>query len=210
MPIIDQSIEHYAHECTRAEPPLLQRLIDETHRVMKNPGMLTGRVEGRLLKLLVQLSGAKRVLEIGMFTGYSALSMAEGLPDDGTLITCDIDPKAKEVAARYFRDSPHGRKIEIRIAPALETIASLPGPFDLVFIDADKGNYVRYYQAIIDKVRSGGLVAIDNALRGGKVLAPTDDDTAVIDRLNRLIAADERVENSLMTVRDGLNLVRKR
>ncbi|MBA2480472.1 MAG: class I SAM-dependent methyltransferase [Planctomycetes bacterium] len=210
MDFIDKAVERYAHDRTRAEPDLLQRLSEETYRTMRWPGMLCGRLEGRLLKLLVQLTGATRVLEIGMFTGYSALSMAEGMPDDGRLITCDIDPIAKEVAERYFAQSPHGRKIEVRLGPALATIASLRGPFDLVFIDADKENYVHYYRAVVDLVRPGGLIAIDNALWSGKVIAPADRETAIIDELNRLIEADSRVENVLVTIRDGLHLARKR
>ncbi|MBA3710350.1 MAG: class I SAM-dependent methyltransferase [Planctomycetes bacterium] len=210
MDFIDKAVEGYARDRSRAEPELLQRLTDETYASMKWPGMLCGRLEGRLLKLLVQLIGAKRVLEIGMFTGYSALSMAEGLPDDGRLITCDIDPVAKAFAERYVAESEHGRKIEIRLGPALDTIATLSGPFDLVFIDADKENYVNYYQAVVPMVRSGGLIAIDNALWSGKVVAPADRETRVIDELNRLIADDQRVENVLLTIRDGLHLARKR
>jgi caffeoyl-CoA O-methyltransferase len=210
MDFIDKAVERYAYDRTRAEPELLRQLTDETYRTMKWPGMLCGRLEGRLLKLLVQLAGAKRVLEIGMFTGYSALSMAEGLPEDGRLVTCDIDPAAKAFAEGYVARSPHGRKIEIRLGPALETIATLPGPFDLVFIDADKENYVAYYRAVIDKVRPGGLIAIDNALWSGKVVSPPDRETAIIDELNRIIEADERVDNVLLTIRDGLHLARKR
>lgn len=209
MELTPRAIESYCHDRTSPEPELLRELIAETHRAMRHPGMLTGRLEGRLLKQLITISGARRVLEIGMFTGYSALSMAEGLPDDGTLITCDVDPAAKAIAERFFARSPHGRKIEIRLAPALETIATLPGPFDFVFIDADKANYANYYRAVIGKVRTGGLIAIDNTLWHGEVLAPKEADAIIIDSLNREIETDARVENVLIPVRDGLHLVRK-
>jgi caffeoyl-CoA O-methyltransferase len=209
--IVDAAIEAYAAKRTKPEPEILTRLTAETYRTMSSPGMLTGRLEGRLLKILVTLSGARRVLEIGTFTGYSALSMAEALPEDGTLITCDVNPRHTALAQRYFDESPHGKKISIRLAPALETLAVLDGPFDLVFIDADKGNYERYYEAVIDKVRIGGLVVVDNTLWSGKVLdAQPDEETRTIDALNRRIADDPRVENVLLTVRDGVQVVVRR
>lgn len=210
MELINPAIESYAHDLTQAEPELLQELAAETHARMALAQMLTGRLEGRFLKLLVQLSGAKRILEIGMFTGYSALSMAEALPDEGRLITCDIDPVAEAFARRYFARSPHGHKIELRMGPALDTIATLSGSLDLVFLDADKENYLAYYEAVLPRLRSGGLLVIDNALWSGRVLRPEDEESRVIDALNRRIAQDERVENVLLTLRDGVNLVRKR
>jgi caffeoyl-CoA O-methyltransferase len=176
---------------------------------MDAPQMLTGRLEGRLLKLLAALCGAERVLEIGTFTGYSALSMAEGLPDDGRIITCEIEKAHAAMAQRYFDRSPHGKKIEIRLGPALETLASLTGPFDLAFIDADKGNYPAYYERSVELVRPGGLILVDNTLWSGQVLNPQDAESKAIDALNRRIAADARVENVLLTVRDGLQVVRK-
>jgi caffeoyl-CoA O-methyltransferase len=160
--------------------------------------------------MLVRLAGARRVLEIGMFTGYSALMMAEGLPDDGRLITCDVDPKAIEMASRYFAESPHGHKIEVRMGPALDTIKSLEGPFDMVFIDADKGNYSNYYDACMPMVRPGGLIAADNVLWSGRVLAPEDDDTRSIVAFNEKVQSDPRVENVCLTVRDGVMLAWKR
>src|SRR4051812_31621969 len=162
--IVPEPLESYAAEQTDVPSPLMQRLREETFARVKNPQMQTGRLEGTFLKLLVRIAQARRVLEIGMFTGYSALSMAEGLPEDGELITCDVDPVVEEVARRYFQESPHGRKITIRMGPALETIASLKGPLDLVFIDADKANYSRYYDAVFPLVRSGGLIVADNTL----------------------------------------------
>jgi caffeoyl-CoA O-methyltransferase len=210
MDIVTPAIERYAAAHTRPEPALLEELAEETRRTRSDHGMLCGRLEGRLLKLLVQLLQARRVLEIGLFTGYSALSLAEGLPEDGELISCDIDPRAGEFARRYFARSPHGAKIAVRIAPALETLRTLAPPFDLVFIDADKENYPLYYRAAIDLLRPGGVVAIDNTLWSGRVLAPVDASDRAIAALNQEILADQRVENVLLTVRDGLQLVRKR
>jgi caffeoyl-CoA O-methyltransferase len=214
MDIIDKDVEGYAYERTRSEPELLRRLSDETYATMEWPTMLTGRLEGRLLKLLAALSGARRVLEIGTFTGYSALSMAEGLPDGGKVITCEIDPRNAVFAQRYLDASPHGRKVEIRIGPALETLAVLrsgggDGGFDLAFIDADKSNYPAYYEQALELVRAGGLIVVDNTLWSGQVLHPEDEESRAIDTLNRRIAGDSRVENVLLTIRDGVQLVRK-
>ncbi|HSE98366.1 MAG TPA: class I SAM-dependent methyltransferase [Blastocatellia bacterium] len=207
---IDEAIENYAHDHTRQESELFQRLQKETFDRMAYPQMQVGRIEGQFLKMLVRLAGARRVLEIGMFTGYSALMMAEGLPEDGRLFTCDIDPKAEEMARRYFAESPHGHKIEIRMGPALETIATLEGPFDMVFIDADKSNYSNYYEATLPLVRPGGLIVADNVLWSGKVLKPEDEDTRAIVEFNRRVTADPRVENVCLTVRDGMMIAWKR
>ncbi|HET9530654.1 MAG TPA: class I SAM-dependent methyltransferase [Blastocatellia bacterium] len=208
--LIDEAVEQYAHDHTKPESELFQRLREETYARMKNPQMQVGRIEGRFLKMLVRLTGARRVLEIGMFTGYSALMMAEGLPDDGRIVTCDIDPKAEEIARRYFAESPHGHKIEIRMGPALETIATLEGPFDMAFIDADKTNYTNYYEAAFARLRPGGLIVADNVLWSGKVLNPEDDDTKAIVEFNRRVQNDPRVENVCLTVRDGMMLIWKR
>lgn len=215
MDIIDKGVEDYAFEHTAGEPELLRQLSDETYARMESPGMLTGRLEGRLLKLLALLSGARRVLEIGTFTGYSALCMAEGLPEDGHVITCEIEPLHAEFARRYFAGSPHGGKIEIRLGPALETLKALAadGPaaiFDMAFIDADKGRYPEYYERTMDLIRPGGLILVDNTLWSGRVLEPKDADSLAIDALNSRIARDTRVENVLLTVRDGVQLVRKK
>ena len=210
MNFINEAIEQYAHDHTKEESELFRRLREETYREMKYPQMQVGRLEGRFLKMLVRLTGAQRVLEIGMFTGYSALMMAEGLPDDGRLTTCDINPQAEAIARRYFAESPHGHKIEVRIGPALETIGSLAGPLDLVFIDADKTNYGNYYEACFPLVRAGGLIVADNVLWSGRVLQPEDDDTRAIVAFNQRVQADPRVENVCLTVRDGMMLVWKR
>jgi caffeoyl-CoA O-methyltransferase len=207
---IDEAVERFAHDHTKPESELYVRLREETYRDMTCPQMQVGRIEGRFLKMLVRLTGARRILEIGMFTGYSALMMAEGLPDDGRIITCDIDPKAEAIARRYFNESPDGHKIEVRIGPALDTIKTLSGPIDMVFIDADKGNYSNYYQACFPLVRPGGLIVADNVLWSGRVLHPESPDDHAIVAFDKLVQSDSRVENVCLTVRDGMMLAWKR
>jgi caffeoyl-CoA O-methyltransferase len=210
MNFIDQAIEQYAHDHTKPESDLFQRLREETFREMQYPQMQVGRIEGRFLKMLVRLTGARRVLEIGMFTGYSSLMMAEGLPDDGRIITCDVNPEAEAIARRYFAESKQGHKIEIRMGPALETIKSLTEPLDFVFIDADKTNYLNYYEAVMPLVRAGGLIVADNVLWSGRVLNPEDADTRAIVAFDERVQQDSRVENVCLTVRDGMMLAWKR
>jgi caffeoyl-CoA O-methyltransferase len=175
---------------------------------MRIPEMLTGTVAGRLLELLVYATGAERVLEIGTFTGYSALAMAAGLPEGGHIDTCDIEPEHVEVARRYIARSAYADRITVHLGPALDTIAELEGDYDFVFIDADKLSYDSYYEAVLPRLRPGGLIAIDNTLWSGRVLDPQDD--SAIGALNDKLAADERVVCVLLTVRDGVTLVRKR
>jgi caffeoyl-CoA O-methyltransferase len=156
--------------------------------------------------MLVLLTGARRILEIGTFTGYSALIWAEALPRDGRVVTCDINPETTEIARRYFAESPHGHKIEIKLGPALESLKLINGPFDLCFIDADKESYPAYYEACLERVRPRGLIILDNMLRSGRVLDAADPEGAAIDRLNERIRHDPRVENVLLPVRDGIML----
>lgn len=210
MEICDPRIGRYAWDHTSSDSELLQELAEATHAEMDDPQMLTGRVEGQLLRVLIQSLGARRVLEIGTFTGYSALSMAAGLADDGELITCEADPQRAAFARRYFDRSPHGNKIRLRIGPALDTLGSLAGPFDLVFVDADKENYPAYYRAVLPLLRSGGLLVIDNALWSGAVLDPVEATDKAIAEVNRMAQADDQVDNVLLTVRDGIHIVRKR
>ena len=209
LTLVPEQIEAYARDHTTPESQLLDELREETYARMALPQMQVGRLEGTFLKMLVGLTRARRVLEIGMFTGYSALMMAEGLPADGRLITCDIDPEAEAMARSFFARSPHGHKIEVRMGPALDTVAALPGPFDLVFIDADKANYPAYYEVAIERVPAGGLIVIDNTLWSGAVLDPRDDDARAIVEVARRVQSDTRVENALLTVRDGMLLARR-
>jgi caffeoyl-CoA O-methyltransferase len=207
---IDPAVEQFARDHTEPESELHVRLREETYRVMERPQMQIDVIEGRFLKMLVRLTGARTILEVGMFTGYSALMMAEGLPDDGRLVTCEVDPKAEAIARRYFSESPHGNKISIRMGPALETIRTLSGPLDLVFIDADKANYSSYYDASLPLLKPGGLIVADNVLWSGKVLDPKDADDHAIVAFDRMVQSDPRVENVCLTVRDGMMLAWKR
>ena len=208
--LVEDAIEAYAEAHTTAPDPLLAELAAETRETMASPQMLTGTIEGRFLELLVHVSGARRILEIGTFTGYSALSMAAALPPDGRIDTLDVEPRHAEVAQRYFDRSPHGAKITLHLGPALETIARLEGDFDLVFVDADKASYDAYYEAVLPRLAERGLIAIDNSLWSGRVLDPQDENTRTIAALNDKIAADERVVAVQLTVRDGVTLVRRR
>ena len=209
MNFIDENIEEYAFDHTSYEGDLLRQLEEETYKKLEIPQMTTGRIEARLLKLLARLVGAKRILEIGTFAGYSALSMAEALPEEGELVTCEIDPEAIIFAKKYFNLSEHGKKITLMEGPALESLKKISGPFDMAFIDADKENYNNYYEAILPLVRSGGLIAIDNVLWSGRVLDPQDKSDKAIHQLNERVIQDERVESVLLTVRDGLNCIVK-
>ncbi len=211
MTLLDPALDQYTHEHTSPRAPLFDALREVTYASMKSPGMQVGRVEGALLALLCRLMGARRVLEVGTFTGFSALSMAEALPDDGELITCDVDPEATAIARSFFDRSPHGHKIQIRLGAGLETIRALPDvPFDLAFIDADKPGYTDYYEAILPRLRTGGLIIADNTLWSGKVLAPEAESDHAIVRFNAHVNADPRVENVLLSVRDGMMLAYKR
>ncbi len=211
MQIVDPAIETYTEAHTTPRPALFDELRDVTYASMKSPHMQVGRVEGTLLKTLVALSGARRIVEIGTFTGFSALCMAEALPDDGELVTCDIDPAAAETAQRFFDRSPHGRKIRLRLGDALDTVRSLPTEpwIDLVFIDADKERYGDYYEALLPRLRLGGLLVADNTLWSGHVLAPEAETDRAIVAFNRRVTEDARVENVLLSVRDGVMLARK-
>ncbi len=210
MRIADETIEEYAREHTQAAPELLERLEDFTCEEMPESDMLTGRVEGRLLKLIVKISGAKNVLECGTFTGYSALSMAEALPEGGKVITCERDPERKAIAEEYFSKSPHGNKIEIRFGDALESLRKEDTPLDLIFLDADKERYPDYYEIAVAKLSSGGVIVIDNTLWEGEVLEPESKSAKAIAKMNDIIVKDKRVENVLLTVRDGIQLIRKK
>ncbi len=210
IPLVSEAIEAYAGAHSSPEPDLLCELAAETRASMKSPQMMVGHAEGLFLKLLVRLMGARRVLEIGTFTGYSALAMADGLPDDGQIITCDINPESTAIARRYWARSPNGHKITLELRPALETIGSLAGPFDLVFIDADKPAYVDYWEACLPKVRSGGVILADNVLWSGRVLDPREKDDHALVAFNEHVARDPRVDRVMLPLRDGLTLAVKR
>jgi caffeoyl-CoA O-methyltransferase len=208
--IADEQIEEYAAEHTTPPTDLLAALAAETRETLRSPGMLTGRIEGRLLEQLVFGCGAKRVLEIGTYSGYSALSMAAGLPPGGRIDTCEIDPRHAEVARRYIAQSPYADRITVHVGPGLESIGKLEGDFDFVFIDADKANYANYFEAVLPRLTERALIAIDNTLWSGRVLDPDDADSRAIAALNDRIATDERLVAVQLTVRDGVTLVRRR
>ncbi|HXF91812.1 MAG TPA: class I SAM-dependent methyltransferase [Nitrospiraceae bacterium] len=210
--LILPEIEAYAEAHSAAESEVCRALREETYRTMEIPHMIVGPLEGAFLKMMALLVDAKRVLEIGTFTGYSALCFAEALPEDGRVITCEIDPESAALASKYFAKSPHGRKIDVRMGPALETLRALAGPFDVIFIDADKVNYVHYYRRALELVSPRGVILIDNVLWSGNVLVhpPLDASTAAIQDLNRLVATDPRVTAVLVTIRDGVMVIKKR
>jgi caffeoyl-CoA O-methyltransferase len=208
--LVAPHIEAYAQAHSMRESDLCRALREETIRRMESPQMMVGPLEGAFLKVLTQIVGARRVLEIGMFTGYSALCFAEVLPGDGSVVTCEIDDASASLARAYFLRSPHGKKIEVRMGPALETMQTLTGPFDLIFIDADKTNYVNYYHRALDLLSPTGVILIDNVLWDGEVLIhpPPDERTAAIQELNRVVAADSRVSAVMLTIRDGVLMIR--
>jgi caffeoyl-CoA O-methyltransferase len=210
--IVPEEIERYAEAHTTPPDELLAELIEETRATLRIPQMLTGTIEGRFLELLVYASGATRVLEIGTYSGYSALSMAAALPPGGRIDTCEIDPHHAEVARRYIERSPYVEQITVHLGPAIETIARLQGSFDLVFIDADKMSYVDYYEAVLPRLGDRGLIAVDNTLWSGRVLEPepAEELLRAIVAFNEHVRADRRVTSVMLTVRDGITLIRPR
>ncbi len=208
--IVNPELEAYAARQSSPESALFKNLARATRAKTDLPQMQVGHLEGSFLRLLMKIARAKRVLEIGTFTGYSALAMAEGLPPGGRIITCDINPDTTRIAREYWAQSPHGKKIELRLGPAAQTIQRLKGPFDAVFIDADKENYIRYWQLCVPKVRKGGILLADNTLWSGRVLHPEESSDKAIAAFNRRVAADKRVDIVLLTVRDGLTLAVKK
>ena len=210
--IVRPEMEAYAEAHTTPPPEYLRALADETRAKLSAPQMLTGAVEGRFLELLVFAAAPRRVLEIGTYSGYSALSMAAGLPPGGTIVTCELDEERAAFARRHIDASPHADRIEIRVGPALDTIASLDGPFDLVFIDADKPNYANYLEAVLPKLGERGVIAMDNTLWSGRVADPgsdPDESTRALVELNDRIVVDPRLVAVQLTVRDGVTLVRR-
>ena len=213
MHFISEELEHYAERHTSGSSTLLEQLERATWQKVINPRMLSGHLQGRFLAMLSALVSPRSIVEIGTYTGYSALCLLEGLQEGGTLVTIDINDELDAIHQAYLMQHPLAKSIDRRFGDALAMIPTLEGPIDLVFIDADKSNYINYYEALMPKVRAGGLLLIDNVLWSGKVVEPVkegDVDTAVLVELNQRIQADERVENVLLPLRDGLMVVRKR
>ncbi len=205
----DLDLDAYAASRTTPLEPLLTELDAATHASMNAPQMLSGPVVGRLLRTLVWLTRPSLVLEIGTYSGYSALAMAPAIADGGRLVTCEVSGEHADFAQSWFDRSEHGARIELRRGPALETVQSLDGPFDFVFIDADKDGYVDYYEAVVPKLAPTGLIAADNTLRGGAVLTdPESEGARVMERFNSHVQDDPRTENVLLSVRDGVTVAR--
>lgn len=211
-PIAVEAAEAYAAAHTTPPTAALARLVQDTEASLASPQMLSGVVEGRLLELLVHAVRAELVLELGTFSGFSALSMAAGLAPGGRIITCEVSPEHAAFARERIEASPDAGRIELRVGPALETIATLAGPFDLVFIDADKAGYHAYYEAVLPKLSAHGLIVVDNTLWAGRVIEPEgeDENSRVLAAFNDHVVADERVVCVMLTVRDGVTLIRRR
>lgn len=212
MDFLPHDISTYAEAHTSSESALLRRLNRNTHAHVMAPRMLSGHMQGRFLSMISWMIRPRRILEIGTYTGYSALCLAEGLTDDGFLITIDQNEELESFARSYWQQSPLNDRIDLRIGPAATIIPTLHETFDLVFIDADKRNYARYFDLILDNVRPGGFILADNVLWSGKVVAPlklSDQDTQAVQDFNRKVQDDPRVDNVLLPVRDGMMLMRK-
>lgn len=212
MHFISDQLEQYLETHSENEPELLQQLNRETHQKIMQPRMLSGHYQGRVLSLISKLVNPKYILEIGTYTGYSALCLAEGLQADGELHTIDINEELFDFQRKYFDQSDYGTQIHQHLGNALEIVPKMDITFDLVFIDADKENYVNYYHLVIDKLKPGGLILSDNVLWSGKILEPvkdSDKSTKAILEYNQLLKTDIRVETVILPIRDGLTVSRK-
>lgn len=204
------AIEAYAVAHSTPPAELFERLGAETHNTQNAPQMMVGTLEGAFLSFVVGLKRPHRVLEIGTFTGWSSIAMASALPEGATLVTCDVNEETSAIARRYAEEAGVADRIEYRLGPAVETLGTLDGPFDLVFIDADKPGYIDYYEAVLPKLAESGVILADNTLAGGNVIAPNGEMSEAIARFNDHVHADSRVECVLLTIRDGVTLIRKR
>ena len=210
MSIVDDAVDQYAEEHTTPSGDLFDRLAAETREKTTVPQMMVGRVEGKLLEFLVRATSAQLVLELGTFTGYSSISMARGLTGTGKVISMDVNPDTTAIARRYAEEAGVDDRIDYRLGEALDALPSLEGPFDLIFIDADKSNYVNYYEALLPKLAANGLLIADNTLWSGRVVdEDADETTRVIQQFNDRVRDDSRVEQVMLTVRDGMLVVRK-
>jgi caffeoyl-CoA O-methyltransferase len=211
-PITQLDLLAYAEAHSTAQPELLKALAEHTRAYSLAAGQIVSPVVGRLLAMLVGLTRARRVLEVGTYTGYSALCMAEALPPEGRIVTCEVDPDHARMAAEHIAASPYADRIEIRFGRALKTIAGLEGPFDLVYIDAERTGYAAYYEAVLPMLTPDGFIVANNVLWRGEVLdrGRTDADTRAMAEFNAALARDERVECVMLTVGQGVTIVRPR
>jgi predicted O-methyltransferase YrrM len=213
MEFIDTGLSAYAELHTSCEPELLQQINRETNLEVLRPRMLSGHLQGRLLAMISKMISPAYIVEIGTYTGYSALCLAEGLRHDGKLITLEYDQELEDRIKGYFSRSKYASQLQLEIGDAREVLPTLADGIDLAFIDADKVNYLNYYNLLIDKLNSGGCILADNVLWSGKVVQeidPDDTDTIALKKFNTFVQEDERVENILLPVRDGLMLIRKK
>lgn len=211
MNFLPEKIDNYVVSHSQQEPTLLKQLSRETWQKVLNPRMLSGAFQGRVLSMISKLINPKSILEIGTYTGYSALCLAEGLQKDGVLHTIDKNEELEELQTKYFQQSDYKNQIQQYVGNALEIIPTIDATFDLVFIDADKSNYPNYFHAIIEKMNPGGIILSDNVLWSGKVveeLEPKDIDTKMLLEYNQLLNTDERIETVLLPIRDGLTISR--
>ncbi|WP_205698618.1 O-methyltransferase [Conexibacter sp. SYSU D00693] len=208
--IVDPDVEAYAEAHTTPQARHLQALAQATREQLTAPEMLSGPVVGRLLELLVWLRRPRLVVEVGTYSGASALAMAAALPPEGRIVTLELDPERAAFARRHIEEAGMDDRVEVRVGPALEALRALDEPVDLAFVDADKTGYPDYYEALVPRLAPGGLLVADNTLRGGRVLDPPADDpgTQAMARFNDRVASDERVVGVVLTVRDGVTLVR--
>ena len=204
---IPEEVESYAERYTSARADVFERLGAETNETQQAPQMMVGVIEGAFLSFLVGMTQATRVLEVGTFTGWSAIAMARALPPGGRLTSCDVNEETTAVARRYAEEAGVADRIDFRVGPGVETLASLDGPFDLVFIDADKGGYIDYYEAILPKLAPNGTIAADNTLFG---LDSEGENAQAIARFNEHVLQDDRVEAVLLPFREGVTLIRRR
>jgi len=211
MEFLDPAIEEYVLKHSSSEPEVLQKLNRETYSKVLMPRMLSGHLQGRILSMLSHMIQPSRILEIGTYTGYSAICLSEGLKQDGKLYSIDINEELETMVRSYFKKANVEDKIDFRIGNAIEIIPTINDILDIVFIDADKENYSNYYNLVFDKVRVGGYIIADNVLWSGKVLdeISKDKDTAAIKNFNKMVHEDKRVEHLLLPVRDGLMIARK-
>ncbi|MCC5913765.1 MAG: class I SAM-dependent methyltransferase [Balneolaceae bacterium] len=210
MEITNKEIASYTESFTSEEPEIIRELIKASEDNLEFTNMLSGKQVGLLLKMLVKVSGARRILEVGTFTGYSAIMMADAMPDDGLLITCEMNRMYEDISRPFFGREPYKRKIRQILGNALDIIPRLEGPFDLVFLDADKINYPNYYKMVREKVRPGGLIILDNMLWGGGVIEGEDSEDSkatAIHKTSEMIRDDGGVEQLLLPLRDGLTIV---
>jgi caffeoyl-CoA O-methyltransferase len=210
MEFLNPELQKYAEAHSSEESALLKKINRDTHASVMKPRMLSGHMQGRLLSMISKMIRPERILEIGTYTGYSALCLAEGLTPTGKLVTLDINEELENRVRGYFKESPFFHQIDYKLGNALGIIPTLAETFDLVFIDADKENYSNYYDLIFDKVKVGGFILADNVLWSGKVIEPKPDkDTWAVIAFNDKVHNDNRVENVLLPVRDGITLIRK-